>query len=155
MNNNAVLRRIRYIFDFRDPKMVEIFGLAGLEVTSSQVTKWLKKEGHFDLQQISDTEFATFLNGLIIDQRGKKEGPQPKPEEEMNNNIIFRKMKIVFDLKNEEIIQILALRKVKLSNHELSAFFRKPTQSQYRPCADEYLEKFLHSMQILLRDGMN
>lgn len=155
MTNNDVLRRIRYIFDFRDPKMVEIFGLAGHEVTQPQVTKWLKKNTHFDFQPISDKELAIFLNGLIIDQRGKKDGPQPEPEEVINPNIILRKLKIAFDLQNDEILEILAMRKVRLSRHELSAFFRKPTQPQYRPCKEEYLEKFLFSMQILLRDGLN
>lgn len=155
MTNNAVLRRLRYIFDFRDPKMVEIFANAGYEVTQPQVTKWLKKDTHFDFQPISDKELAIFLNGLIIDQRGKKEGPQPEPEEEINNNIILRKLKIAFDLKNDELQEILALRKIRLSKHEISAFFRKPSQPQYRPCKDEYLEKFLHSMQILLRDGLH
>lgn len=153
MDNNEVLRRIRYIFDFRDPKMVEIFGWAGLEVTQAQVTKWLKKGSHFDFVPISDKELATFLNGLITELRGESKDPQPEPEEVLNNNIILRKLKIAFNLKNDEMLAIMALKNLKLSRHELSAFFRKPTQVQYRPCKDEYLQKFLLGAQVKYRES--
>ena len=33
MNNNDILRRIRYAFDFNDAKMIELFGLADHQVT--------------------------------------------------------------------------------------------------------------------------
>ena len=32
MTNNDVLRRLRFIFDFDDAKMIKIFALAGAEV---------------------------------------------------------------------------------------------------------------------------
>ncbi|MGY8860440.1 MAG: DUF1456 family protein, partial [Pseudomonadales bacterium] len=32
MTNNDILRRLRYVFDFNDAKMIEIFALADVDV---------------------------------------------------------------------------------------------------------------------------
>ena len=151
MTNNDVLRRIRYTFNFDDSKMIAVFGLAGLEVTRAQISDWLKKEDDPDYQRCDDQQFATFLNGLIIDQRGKKDGPQPVPETQLNNNIIFRKLKIAFNLQAGEVLQLVNQGDFRISKHELSAFFRKPGHKHHRECKDQVLRNFLKGMQIKYR----
>jgi uncharacterized protein YehS (DUF1456 family) len=74
MTNNDILRRIRYTFDFNDSKMIAIFGLADHQVTRAQISDWLKKDDDPAFQECSDARLAVFLNGLINDRRGKKEG---------------------------------------------------------------------------------
>ena len=153
MTNNDILRRIRYTFDFSDPKMIAIFGLANLEVTRGQVSDWLKKEDDPAYQNCTDIQLAIFLNGLINDKRGKKEGPQPKPEKRLTNNIIFRKLKIALDLKADDVLDILDLANLRISKHELSAFFRKPDHKHYRNCKDQILRNFLKGLQLKYRDN--
>ena len=148
MNNNDIIRRIRFTFDFNDSKMIEIFGLADHEVTRAQISNWLKKDNDPDFQGLFDKQLAIFLNGLINDKRGKKEGVQPKPEKSLNNNIILRKLKIALNLKDIDMLEILELGGIRISKHELSAFFRNPGQSQYRSCKDQILRNFLQGMQI-------
>lgn len=154
MNNNDVLRRIRYIFDFGDSKMIAIFGKADHEVTRGQVSDWLKKDDDPAYQECSDTELAIFLNGLINDKRGKKEGAQPEPEKLLNNNIIFMKLKIALNLKAEDVLGILELAEFRISKHELSAFFRKPGHKHYRECKDQILRNFLQGMQLKYRSNI-
>ena len=148
MNNNDIIRRIRYTFDFSDSKMIEIFGMAGQEVTRAEISDWLKKDDDPEFQEIYDLQLAIFLNGLIIDKRGKKDGEQPLPEKKLNNNIVFRKLKIALNLKDDDILELFKLAGLRLGKTELSAFFRKPEQSQYRPLKDQFLRNFLHGMQI-------
>ena len=148
MTNNDILRRIRYTFDFDDSKMIAIFGLADHQVTREQISNWLKKDDDPAFQECSDAQLAIFLNGLINDQRGKKEGAQPEPEQRLTNNIIFRKLKIALDLKAEDILEILDLADMQLSKHELSAFFRKPGHKHYRDCKDQVLRNFLNGIQL-------
>ena len=154
MTNNDILRRIRYTFDFDDSKMIALFALANQQVTREQISDWLKKDDDPAYQNCSDTLLATFLNGLINDKRGKKEGAQPAPETRLTNNIIFTKLKIALNLKAEEILQILALNGFRISKHELSAFFRKPGHKHYRECKDQYLRGFLKGVQLKYRDNM-
>ncbi|MEZ4484540.1 MAG: DUF1456 family protein [Syntrophotaleaceae bacterium] len=105
MTNNDIMRRIRYIFDFNDSKMIALFGLAGQQATREQISAWLKKDDDPGYEKCPDRLLAIFLNGLIIDKRGKKEGPQPEPEQRLNNNIIFMKLKIALNLKAENVLR--------------------------------------------------
>jgi uncharacterized protein YehS (DUF1456 family) len=154
VTNNDVLRRIRYIFDFSDSKMIALFGLANLEVTREQVSDWLKKEDDSAYKNLPDTKLAIFLDGLIVDRRGKKEGPQPAPEKRISNNIIFKKLKIALDLKAEDVLNILNLANLSISKHELSAFFRKADHKHYRNCNDQVLRNFLKGAQLKYRDNI-
>ena len=153
MTNNDVLRRVRYIFDFNDSKMMAVFKLADYQVTREQISDWLKKEDDPAYKSCSDTQLAIFLNGLIIDKRGKKDGPQAEPEKKLNNNIIFRKLKIALNLKNEDVLEILGLADLRISKHELSAFFRRADHKHYRVCKDQILRNFIQGMQLKYRPG--
>jgi uncharacterized protein YehS (DUF1456 family) len=147
MTNNDILRRIRFIFNFSDSKMIAVFGLADHKVTREEVSNLLKKEDDPEYQKCYDTLLAVFLNGLINDNRGKKEGPQPVPEKRLTNNIILRKLRITLNLKDEDILEILNLVDFRISKHELSAFFRKPGHKHFRPCKNQVLRNFLNGLQ--------
>ncbi len=151
MNNNDILRSIRYTFDFSDNGMIDLFGLGGETVTRADVSNWLKREDDPDYKGLHDIDLAIFLNGLIIHNRGRKEGDQPVAEKTLNNNMIFRKLKIALNMKDEDILEILSKVDRHISKHELSAFFRNPSQPQYRPCKDQVLRNFLQGIQLKYR----
>ncbi len=151
MNNNDILRRIRYIFDLSDTKMMKTFALGNKQVNRAEVSYWLKKEEDPELKTIYDVDLAMFLNGMITERRGKKEGPDPIPEKKLNNNIVFRKLKIALNLKDEDIIEILMLVDMRVSKPELSAFFRNTKHQHYRPCKDQILRNFLKGLEVKYR----
>ena len=148
MTNNDILRRIRYTFDFNDSKMITLFNH---QATRAQISDWLKKADDPAYQNCNDAQMAVFLDKLIIEKRGKKDGPQPAPEKRLNNNIIFRKLKIALNLKAEDVLAIMDLANLRMSKHELSAFFRKPDHKHYRECKDQILRNFLKGVQIKYR----
>lgn len=151
MTNNDILRRLRYIFNYNDSKMMSLFALSDYEASRAEISSWLKKDDDEDYKKCNDKMLARFLNGLIVEKRGKKEGVEPKHESELNNNIIFNKLKIALNLKAEDVIEILGLAEVTVSKHELSAFFRRPGHKHYRECKDQVLRAFLKGVQIKYR----
>jgi uncharacterized protein YehS (DUF1456 family) len=151
MNNNDVLRRIRYTFDYSDSKMQAIFAQADFEVTREMVCDYLKKDDEASFLNCPDIELASFLNGFINEKRGKKEGEQPKPEAVLTNNLIFRKLRIALNLQDEGVLALLQLADFRLSKPELSAFFRKPGHKHYRECKDQILRNFLKGIQLKYR----
>jgi uncharacterized protein YehS (DUF1456 family) len=148
---NDVLRRIRFIFDFNDSRMIALFALGEHEVTREQVSNWLKKDEDPDFQKCSDLHLATFLNGLISDKRGKREGGAIKPEAQLTNNIILRKLMIALSMKSEDALKTMEAADLWVSKHELSAFFRKPDHKHYRECKDQILRNFLIGLQSKYR----
>ena len=151
MKAKDIFRRIRYILDLDDARMIAVFAEAERDVTRAQISAWLKKDDEPNCEEYTDAIFATFLNGLINQKRGKKDGPQPDPEEILNNNVVLRKLKIAFDLQADEMLSILSLADLYISKHELSALFRRPGHKHYRDCKDQFLRNFLKGMQIKYR----
>ena len=147
MNNNDVLRRLRYTFDLKELAIVDIFASAEETVAQEQVTAWLKKEDDAGYEEMADVDMAIFLNGFINTKRGKREGPQPEPEKRLTNNAIFMKLRIALNLQAEEILDIMSLAEFNLSKHELSSFFRKPDNRHYCECKDQILRNFLMGLQ--------
>lgn len=147
MINNDIFRKLRYIFDLGDDDVIKLFALAEAEVTREQVCNWLKKDDDDQFTTINDKDFATFLNGFINKYRGKRDGPQPKPEKRLTNNIILRKLKIALNMKDEDILRMFEKADFDVSKSELSALFRKPDQKQYRECGDQFMRNFLFGLQ--------
>ena len=147
MKTNDCLRRLRYILDFDDKKMIAVFALADQVVAREQVSAWLKKDDDAAFEECADSMFAAFLNGLITQRRGKQDGPKPVPEIRLNNNLVFRKLKIAFNLQAGEILEMLLAEGLAISKHELSAFFRRPDHKHYRECKDQVLRNFLAALQ--------
>ncbi|PCK08203.1 MAG: hypothetical protein COA42_10370 [Alteromonadaceae bacterium] len=152
MNNNDVLRRLRYVYDYSDSTMIAIFRHAQLKVTRAELSAWLKKDEEEGFEECNDEQLATFLNGLIIEKRGAKEGPPAVIEKKLNNNLILKKLKIALNLRSDEMMEILTLAEFRVSKHELSAFFRAPAHKHYRECLDQFLRHFLGGMKLKYRD---
>mgnify|MGYP000502964217 FL=1 len=153
MTNNDILRRIRYTFDFSDSKMISLFALAGETVTREQISDWLKKDSHEDYKGLKDYLLATFLNGLINDKRGVKEGEPAPIEKELNNNIILRKLRIALNYVDDDMLAVMELADFRISKPELTAFFRRPGHKHYRICKDQILRNFLQGLQIKYRNS--
>ncbi|MBI3238304.1 MAG: DUF1456 family protein, partial [Flavobacteriia bacterium] len=75
----------------------------------------------------------------------------PVAEKQLNNNIIFRKLKIALALQDDDIIEILQSVDFRFGKHELSALFRKPDHDKFRPCKDQVLRNFIYGLQEKFR----
>lgn len=148
MNNNDIFRRLRFILNFNDQQMVDTFAQAESLVSTTQVAQWLKREEDNEFANLADHNFALFLNGLINLKRGKRDGEQKPAEKQLNNNLIFTKLKIAFNLKAEGIIELLKSANFTMGKSELSAFSRKPDHKHYRECKDQVLRNFLKGLEI-------
>ena len=153
MNNNDTIRRLRFAFSLDDHAMMMLFKKGGYEATRTEVSNWLKKDEDTDFQVLKDVMLATFLNGFIVDKRGKKDGEEPVPEKRMNNNLVLRQLKIALCLDDTAMLEIFDLVGFHISKHEISAFFRNPTNSHYRDCKDQILRNFLVGLQMKFRPG--
>ncbi len=151
MTHNDVLRRIRYIFNFDDNNMIEVFACADHSVTREQVCAWLKQESDPGYLALDDRLMAIFLNGLINARRGRRDGPSPVPEESLTNNMVLMKLRIALNLQSEDVLGLLEEAGVTFSKHELTALFRKPGHKHYRRCEDQVLRNFLKGLQLHMR----
>ncbi len=156
MTNNDILRRLRYILNIKDTKIIKILALVDYKVPLPRVVSWLKKETDDDFTLCSDKDMIAFLDGLIIEKRGKKEESPTQNKskitinqvQKVNNNLIFLKLRIAFNLKSDDVINLLKLADFNIGGSELTAFFRKSTHRHYRVCKDQILRKFIKGLQL-------
>ncbi len=148
MDNNDILRRLRYTFSLSDPQMAAVFAETDQGVTREQIVGWLKRDDDPALIRLDDVQLATFLNGLIAKHRGKRESVTIAAESRLNNNIILRKLKIALTLQDTDILKMVSRADRRISKPELSALFRKPGHKNYRECQDQILRNFLKGLQL-------
>ncbi|MCP3907235.1 MAG: DUF1456 family protein, partial [Oceanicoccus sp.] len=79
------------------------------------------------------------------------EGPAPVAEKQLDNNIVLRKLKIAMDFKSDDIQAVLQSAGLTISDHELSALFRKKGHKHYRECKDQILRNFLEGLRLKYR----
>jgi uncharacterized protein YehS (DUF1456 family) len=151
--NNDVLRSIRYALDLGDAKVVEIIKLAGGNIAQSDLASFLKKEDEEGFVECDDEVMLSFLDGLIIHKRGKMETrpEQDKKPGRLTNNTILKKLRVAFELKEEDMHKVLELAGFSVSKPELSALFRVKGHKNYRACGDQLLRNFLKGLTIRLR----
>lgn len=111
MIHNDVLRSIRYMLELSDDKVVEITHLADPEfaLDKPQVQAWLKKEDEPGFEPCTDAMLARFLDGLVLRFRGRDESQPVRPlESRVSNNLVLKKLRVAFELKDVDMHAIFA-----------------------------------------------
>ena len=156
MTNNDFLRRLRYALNIKDNIMVQIFKKGNIIVTREDVLDYLKKDIDEGLKKLSNNDLISFLDGLIIQKRGKKEDGTPVPKIKVTknnlNNILLRKLRIALAFKSYDMIRIFKLGGIEISEGELSALFRREDHKNYKECGDKYVRVFLKGLTEYCRN---
>lgn len=149
MNNNDVLRHVRHILNVSDTKLIEIIRLADYEVSKDEITSYLKNEEDEGYQECSHKVMAHFLNGLIFFKRGKNpELPAPPLETPITNNIVLKKLRVAFALKDSDIVAKIEKSGLRVTKAEVNAFFRNSDHRNYRECLDQFLRNLFKGLSI-------
>lgn len=152
MVNNDVIRSLRYILNVGDQKLAEIVSLSGGSVTIAEIRNILKSEEDPNFVFCEDKLMAHFLDGLIYFKRGKEESKPPLSFEfPVTNNLILKKLRVAFELKEDDMHDILKSTDCVLGRSELGAFMRKKDHPNYRECGDQVMRYFLKGLKLRIR----
>jgi uncharacterized protein YehS (DUF1456 family) len=154
MNNNDILRSVRYALDISNPAMIGIFKLSGCSVELPTLLKLLKKDEEEDFIPCSNPLLSFFLDGLIVQRRGRRETDEPavKPDPALNNNVILKKLRIALDLKEDDMLAVIRSAGMAISKSELTALFRNRTHKHFKECGDQFLRNFLKGLTLRYRN---
>jgi uncharacterized protein YehS (DUF1456 family) len=111
------------------------------------MVSYLKNEEDSGYVECPHLVMAHFLNGLIIFKRGKDETRPPLPiQVPITNNIVLKKIRVAFELKDTDIIELIHKSGLNVSKSELGAFFRNADHRNYRECGDQFLRNLLKGL---------
>lgn len=156
MINNDVLRSVRFMLDVSDARLLEIIALAGGDVQEDEIAAFLKKEDEPGFRECPDVVMGLFLNGLVVFLRGKDDSrPLPPLDLPLSNNTVLKKLRVAFNLREEDMFAVFDLAGFRVTKPELSALFRKEGQKNFRPCGDQFLRNFLKGLTLRVRPVAN
>ncbi|MBI9089587.1 MAG: DUF1456 family protein [Desulfobacterium sp.] len=70
LTNNVVLKKLRIGLNFKEDDMIEIFRLAGKDVSKAMLSALFRKKGHKNYKECGDQFLRNFLKGLALKYRG-------------------------------------------------------------------------------------
>ena len=149
MDTNSVLRSLRYILNIDDNRMAEIFSSAGKSVEATNVRCMLKNDDDSNYLVCSDDLLVQFLDNLIVIKRGPKDPSKPEPpKESLTNNLILKKIRIAFNLKEDDMLKTFSKGGFEITKPEMSALFRRKGHRHYKECGDQIMRKFLKGLSL-------
>jgi uncharacterized protein YehS (DUF1456 family) len=159
MTNNDVLRSLRFALELDNNTLVALIATASegnVQLPLRQLASMLKNDDESDFAPMPDGLLGLVLAGLIIKNRGKREGAPgaaAAPPEQMTNNRVMRALRIALTLKDSDLVGIFALADVAVSKSELGALFRREDHRNYQPCGDQFLRNFLRGLALWYRQN--
>ena len=129
MDNNYIFYKLRKIYQWDEEKIGNLFKSVEYTVSPLDIFAWMKQEQYEGFKEMPDQALAALLNGFIVERRGLKDGKIPEAEEKLTNNIIFRKLRIALNFKDDDIVE--TLKKVMIFSLNLNSFLG-PTKNEGR-----------------------
>ena len=155
MDNNDLLRRLRYALQLDDSETVRIVVLGGGIVTVDQAARWRLTDSDPQFLACDEASVRAMLSGLILDRRGPapakshtgggtKEpiaaGPSP---DRLNNNQILKQLRVALSLRADAVHHVILAGGGAMSVSEVGALFRNASARNFRLCGDQVLRQFL------------
>ena len=152
MEKNEVMSGVRFALHLLNNEVRELIHQGGGEVSPLEVVNLLKKEDEPDYLPCSAERLHQFFDGLILKRRGPLEGEAPKINtKHIDNNVILRKIRIAFALKDVDVIELLKKTGFAVTKSELGAMARKKDHPHYMKCGDQLIRYLLKGMVMTYR----
>ena len=154
MNHNELMRNLRRALAVNEHGLAEIYALSGETMDPEALKNRLKQSTEAGFEECEEITAARMLEALIIHLRGAKDdATPPQPQIPLNNNHVLKKLRIAYDLKDEDMHALFADEDHELGKQQLKSLFRKEGNKNYLPCSDKLLRLFLKGLVKRVRSS--
>lgn len=153
MRTNDIFRKITQSLTLDIAQIQQLFSLADIELSEKEVANLLKTDYQPGFEAMPEYVLLIFLNSLIEQQRGKKEDAEKAVIEKhakVSNNDVLKKLRVAFNLHEQQVREALALATIELTKSDLAALFRKPGHVHFKACDDELVLDFIEGLGLWL-----
>ena len=148
MKTNNILKKLCDIEKLNQEQAYEVFKLSGYDLTKDRVEGYLSDDDSKEFLDCGYEALGSFLDGLIIHKRGESNSKKNDTPISLNNNLILKKLRIAYELKEVDLYQIFNTVEIDITKGELNSLFRKEDHKNYRACPDSILSLFLDGLAI-------
>ncbi len=154
MRTNDIFRKLTQSLPLTVEQIQAVFAQSDIELSEKEVANLLKTDYQPGFEAMPEYILLIFLNNLIDQKRGKKADAQPEVIEKhhkISNNDVLKKLRIAFNLHEQDVRDALKLATIELTKSDLSALFRKPGHEHYKVCDDGLALDFIEGLGLLLQ----
>lgn len=144
---SETLYLISKALNISNEEMLEIYHKDNYKIEEEYLVKILKRKYDKDFTPASYEDLGCFLDALISFKRGKVENKKEQ-EQELDNNLVLKKLRIALELKEEDLKKIFK----DFSKNKISAFFRAKSSEKFKKCSDEVLISFLNELELFYEE---
>jgi uncharacterized protein YehS (DUF1456 family) len=148
LKTNNILKKLCDIEKLDKEQAYEVFKLSGYDLTKDRVEGYLSDDDSKEFLDCGYEALGSFLDGLIIHKRGESNSKKNDTPISLNNNLILKKLRIAYELKEVDLYQIFNTVEIDITKGELNSLFRKEDHKNYRACPDSILSLFLDGLVI-------
>lgn len=153
MRTNDIFRKITQSLTLDTVKIQQLFALSAIDLSDKEIANLLKTDYQPGFEPMPDYVLLIFLNNLIEQQRGKKADGEAEVIEKhakVSNNDVLKKLRIAFNLHEQQVRDALKLATIELTKSDLAALFRKPGHVHFKACEDDLVLDFIEGLGLLL-----
>lgn len=149
MPHPELLSSLRDALRLGDDQLLEVLALGGQTVEPEALPGVLAGG-----EAGTDAVLGGFLEGLILARRGVPAAGSPPrgPAKSLSNNAVLKKLRVALDLREPQLLALMAAGGVSLRPRELAALFRSPGHKNFRACSDETLQGFVAGVAAAAQD---
>ena len=156
MENNDVLRRLRYALQLDDAEAARLAGLGGESVTVEAMSLFRLRSEDPAAVACPDRVLGALLSGLVLDRRGPPEQARDGHEEDRHacdNNSVLKRVKIALSMRSEEVAACIgAGGGGAVTDSVIGSFLRRPGTRNFQGLGDQMLRRFLSGLAMSRRD---
>jgi uncharacterized protein YehS (DUF1456 family) len=156
MRTNDIFRKITQSLGMNTEHIQQIFELSTIDLNDKEINNLLKTDYQPGFEALPEYVLLMFLNNLIEQKRGKKTNDEEEVIEKhakVSNNDVLKKLRIAFNLQEQQVREALKLVTIELTKSDLAALFRKPGHVHFKACEDDLVLDFIEGLGLLLAEN--
>ena len=153
MRTNDIFRKLVQSLPLTVAQVQALFAVSDIDLSEKDVANLLKTDYQPGFEAMPEYILLIFMNNFIDQKRGKKADAQPEIIEKhhkVSNNDVLKKLRIAFNLHEQDVRDALKLATIELTKSDLSALFRKPGHVNYKACDDGLVLDFIEGLGLFL-----
>lgn len=153
MRTNDIFRKLVQSLPLTVEQVQALFAVSDIDLSENDVANLLKTDYQPGFEAMPEYILLIFMNNFIDQKRGKKADAQPEIIEKhhkVSNNDVLKKLRIAFNLHEQDVRDALKLATIELTKSDLSALFRKPGHVNYKACDDGLVLDFIEGLGLFL-----
>ncbi len=147
VKTNQILRELAQILGLDAKGVRKLYQAIGYDIPLPRVEGYLSDPGSKEFLDCGYEALGNFLDAMILYKRGEIKNRTQEPQR-LSNNLILKKIRIAFDLKEADLYAIFDAVDLQISKSELASLFRKEEHKKFRACPDSILLLFLEGLKI-------